>query len=237
MMDGITRQDARIGQHGRSPGALAYTVDGQGLVLHVREAAGSSATTPSMSRPALAIGSLVPAGVGAPATPSQLGRARGHDRGRVAQRLPSGGVSGQTKDNTREEIDMALTTRHAAACGAAGGLALGLIGGSIACGLYGLRHARRTLRLASQYHSRIFELERTVREKDAEIAARRAVLPPLILDEWGPVGTIPSMADRMARHKGLPALTPTALTPARAYNPPPTVADAHGDAPDPRRDR
>ncbi len=132
---------------------------------------------------------------------------------------------------------MALTTRHAAACGAVGEMALGLIGGSIAGGLYGLRHARHALRLASQYHSRLFELERTVREKDAEIVARRAVGPPLILDEWGPVGTIPSLADHLARHKGLPTLTPTALDHARAYNPLPTVADARGDAPDLRPDR
>ncbi len=59
MMDRIPRQDARMGQHVRSPGALAYAVDGQGIVLHVREVAASTATIPSTARPALAIGSLV----------------------------------------------------------------------------------------------------------------------------------------------------------------------------------
>ena len=59
VMDRITGQDARIGQHSRLPGALAYTVDGQGLVLHVHEMVGSTVTTPSTVRPPLTIGSLV----------------------------------------------------------------------------------------------------------------------------------------------------------------------------------
>lgn len=124
---------------------------------------------------------------------------------------------------------MALTTRHAAAL-AAEGLPFGLISGYLASGLYVLCHARRALRLASQYHSCLFEVERMVREKDAARAAPRAARPPIILDGYGALGAIPSLADRMARPTSVPALTPTALDPTCAYNPLP----ACGEAPDAR---
>lgn len=55
MVDRITRQDTWIGQHGRLPGSLAYTVDGQGLVRAVcettRAATDTRATVPARATP------------------------------------------------------------------------------------------------------------------------------------------------------------------------------------------
>ncbi len=138
------------------------------------------------------------------------------------------------------------TTRRAAAAGAAGGLALGLIGGYIAGGLYVLRDLRRMIRRAGQDQRRAWDvedhsgaLERTVRDKDAEIARLRTARPPLILDEYGSLGTIPGLADRLPRPLGVSTLDLTALVgnPARAYNPLPVIADTHGDAPAARLNR
>lgn len=138
---------------------------------------------------------------------------------------------------------MALTTRQAATI-AAGGRALGLIGDYVAGGAYVLRELRRTIMLAGQYQNRTWdvqtqtvELERTVRDKDAEIARLHAARPPIILDDWGTLDTIPGLADRLMQPPGVPAINLTALAPdldpARAYNPFPTV----GNAPDVRLDR
>ncbi len=150
---------------------------------------------------------------------------------------------------------MALTTRQAAVRGAAVGLVLGISGGYVAGGLWVLRHARRALRLAAQHHRRIVELdhsvcekditidelERTVREKDAAIAPLRTARPPIIIDEWAPLGTILGLADRLTWPTDIPAinLTALALDPdrARAYNPLPTADDERGDAPVTRLDR
>lgn len=59
----------------------------------------------------------------------------------------------------------------------------------------------------------------------------------VIIDEHGALGAIPGLVDRRARPTGYPALTPTPLDRARAYNPLPAVGDAHGDAPGARLDR
>ena len=127
---------------------------------------------------------------------------------------------------------MALTTRQAAADGAAGELALGLIGGYLAGGLSMLHVTRRA------YRRRTAELERMVSEKDAAIAALRTARPPVILDEWGPLGTIPGLAEHLTRPTGVSMLDLTALAvdPARAYTPLPVAADTRGNAPDARLD-
>ncbi len=82
---GPTMTPRRVRQVRGARDALAYTVDGQGLVLTVQEGqplavsppSGGGVTRPSREPP-------VPADLGAVATPARLGRAGGHDRGRTA---------------------------------------------------------------------------------------------------------------------------------------------------------
>ncbi len=85
---------ATVRRGGPSAGGLAYTVDGQGVVLRVQEASRRvDRAAAGRQGAAVAAGPRVAANLGALTTPARLGRAGGDDRSRTARYLPDGHAS------------------------------------------------------------------------------------------------------------------------------------------------